>query len=226
MNGIEKITEKIIAEARAQAAVITESAREKALAISKGYADRAGEVRQSLNKAASDEAESIVARAKASLETAQRSALLAEQAAIIDEVFSEAYNSIRELEGEKYVAFLAALASAALSEMTDTAEKNLELYGPDEDGEEIEKYELLLCKSDRDKYAEPLIEAIRRSVIGKVSPEIIEKLVISKDIANIDGGVILRYGSIESNCSLALLFERTRASLEGQVSKLLFSRGE
>ena len=110
--------------------------------------------------------------------------------------------------------------------MTDTAEKNLELYGPDEDGEEIEKYELLLCKSDRDKYAEPLIEAIRRSVIGKVSPEIIEKLVISKDIANIDGGVILRYGSIESNCSLALLFERTRASLEGQVSKLLFSRGE
>lgn len=226
MNGIEKITEKIIAEARAQAAVITDSAREKALAISKGYADRAGEIRQSMDKAASDEAEAIIVRAKASLETVQRSALLAEQAAIIDEAFNKAYKSIRDLEGEKYVTFIAALASAALCEMTETAEKNLELYGPDEDGEEIENYELLLCKADRDKYADQLIEAIHRSVIGKVPPEIIEKLVVSREIANIDGGVILRYGSIESNCSLALLFERTRASLEGQVSKLLFSRGE
>ena len=225
MNGVEKITEKIITEARAQAAEITEAAREKALAIGKSYADRAAEVRNTSDEEASKEATAIAARARASLESAQRSALLAEQAAIIDGVFADAYKSIRGLDDEKYVAFLAALASAALSEMTETAKKNLELYGPDEEGEEIEKYELLLCKSDKDKYAEPLIRAIRRSVIGKVDPEIIEKLCVCPVPANIDGGLILRYGSIESNCSLSLLFERTRASLEGKVSTLLFSRG-
>ena len=226
MNGIEKITEKIITEARAEATKITDAAREKALAISKGYADRAAEVRSAADAAATAEATSIAARAKASLESVQRSALLSEQSAIIDSVFADAYKSIRGLDDDKYVAFLVALASSALSEMTETAARNLSLYGPDEDGEEIEKYELLLCKSDRDKYAESLIEAIKRSVIGKVPHEIIEKLVISSETANIDGGVILRYGSIESNCSLSLLFERTRAKLEGQVSALLFSKGE
>ena len=226
MNGIEKITEKIITEARAKAASITDAAREKALAVSKSYADKAAEVRRAADEAAVAEATAIATRAKATLETVQRSALLSEQADIIDGVFAEAYNSIRGLDDEKYVAFLAALTSAALSEMIATAEKNLELYGPDEDGEEVESYELLLSRSDREKYGETLIEAIRHLVIGKVPAEVIEKLTVSKEDASIDGGVILRYGSIESNCSLSLLFERVRASLEGQVSKLLFSKDE
>ena len=226
MKGIEKITEKIISEARAEAASITDAAREKALAISRSYAEKAADVRSSLDEAAATEAKAIATRTKASLETVQRTALLAEQAAIIDEVFADAYKSIRELDDEKYVAFLTTLAASALAEMTDTAEKNLELYGPDEDAEEIEKYELLLCKADRDKYAESILESIRRSVIGRVPSEIIEKLTVSKEVANIDGGLILRYGSIESNCSLSLLFERTRARLEGQVSKLLFTMSE
>ena len=226
MNGIDKITEKIISEARAEAAGITDAAREKALAVSRGYAQKAADARAAIDGAASAEANAIMVRTKASLETVQRSALLSEQAAIIDEVFADAYKSIRGLNDEKYVSFITALAVSALTEMTDTAEKNLELYGPDEDGEEIEKYELLLCKSDRDKYADALLESIHRSVIGRVPAEIIDKLSVSKETANIDGGVILRYGNIESNCSLSLLFERTRAKLEAQVSKLLFSKGE
>ena len=90
MNGIEKITEKIISEARAEANGITESAREKALAVSRGYAQKAAEAKSSIEEAASAEANAIMERTKASLETVQRSALLAEQAAIIDEVFSDA----------------------------------------------------------------------------------------------------------------------------------------
>ena len=223
MKGIEKITEKIILEARADAEKITDEARKKALAVSKEYAEKASAVKNTLDEAALEEANAIAVRTKASLENAKRTALLAEQAEIIDEVFYEAYKSIRELNDEKYIAFLTTLAVSALTEMSDAAEKNLELYGPDEDCEEVEKYEILLCKSNRDKCGDALLEAIHHSIIGRVPPEVVEKLVVSGENANIDGGLILRYGSIESNCSLALLFERTRASIEGQVSRLLFS---
>ena len=224
MNGIEKITEKIIAEARAAAEETAKKARERAAAISLEYTERADAARKELMDAAKAEADAIVSRMSASIETVQRNALLAEQAAIIDETFAEAYNSIRDLPDEKYVSFLAMLASSSLTSGIRDREKNLELYGPDEDSDTPECYEILLCRSDRDKYASPLLEEIRRSVIGRVPPEEVEKLVISEETADIDGGLILRLGSIECNCSLSLMFDRIRSHLEGQVSGLLFNR--
>lgn len=224
MNGIEKITEKILSEARATADETVKKAREKSAVITSEYAQRADAAREEIMNAAKAEADAIVSRMGASIETAQRNALLAEQAAIIDETFAEAYNSIRDLPDEKYISFLAMLASSALTSGIRDREKNLELYGPDEDGDAPESYEILLCRSDRDKYAAPLLEEIRRSVIGRVPPEEVEKLVISEETADIDGGLILRLGSIECNCSLSLMFDRIRARLEGQVSRLLFNR--
>ena len=75
MNGIEKITEKIIAEARAQAAVITDTAREKALAISRGYADKANEVRKILSavKSQYDTFSGVLAKARKKIDEAGRS---------------------------------------------------------------------------------------------------------------------------------------------------------
>ena len=49
---------------------------------------------------------------------------------------------------------------------------------------------------------------------------------MSENTANIDGGLILRYGDIESNCSLALMLKGIRESLEGQVGSILFSRAK
>ena len=46
------------------------------------------------------------------------------------------------------------------------------------------------------------------------------------DAAAIDGGLILRYGDIESNCSLELLFAGLRRELEGEVSHALFAPKE
>ena len=226
MTGIEKITEKIISDARARAAEIIESAETQARGIKRSYEDRAEKVCEQLDSEAEAEADSVINRAKASVETIQRNALLAEQAEIIDGVFAEAYNSIRTLPDDKYVTFLATLAASALYEQVESYSERIRLYGADEDEKEIEAYEILLSNSDRDKYASDLIGELRRTVIGKVPPEVIEKVTISKQAANIDGGLILRYGDIESNCSLSLMLDRVRAELQGQVSKTLFSRVE
>lgn len=226
MNGIEKITEKIISEARQKASEITENARVAALGISKDYAKKADAARRAIDSAAEAEAEAMIERAKASVDTVQRNALLEKQAEIIDSVFEEAYTSIRSLPDDKYLSFLIHLASAALSEQVNTHEESLRLYGADEDEPEIESYDIILSKADRDRFADSLINELRRSVIGRIPPEVVDKVRVSENTANIDGGLILRYGDIESNCSLALMLKGIRESLEGQVSSILFSRAK
>ena len=226
MNGIEKITEKIISEARQKASEITENARVAALSISKDYAKKADAARRAIDSAAEAEAGAMIERAKASVETVQRNALLEKQAEIIDSVFEEAYTSIRSLPDDKYLSFLIHLASAALSEQVNTHEESLRLYGADEDEPEIESYDIILSKADRDRFADSLINELRRSVIGRIPPEVVDKVRVSENTSNIDGGLILRYGDIDSNCSLALMLKGIRESLEGQVSSILFSRAK
>jgi len=223
MIGIEKIIEKILLEARNDAAETIERAKEKSLAIAKSYSDKAKDAETAAAAEAQKEADGIINRARSSVETAKRNALLEEQARIIDDVFEEAFESIRSLPEDKYCEFLVAIAARALIEQIESEKKSLELYGEDEDAVEIEKYEIILNKKDRDTLGTTLMEGLRRTVIGKVPKEILDKVCISGEIAEITGGLILRYGDIESNCSLSLIFAHVREKLEGAVSKKLFS---
>lgn len=223
MIGIEKIIEKILLEARNDAAETIERAKEKSLAIAKSYSDKAKDAETAAAAEAQKEADGIINRARSSVETAKRNALLEEQARIIDDVFEEAFESIRSLPEDKYCEFLVAIAARALVEQIESEKKSLELYGEDEDAVEIEKYEIILNKKDRDTLGTTLMEGLRRTVIGKVPKEILDKVCISGEIAEITGGLILRYGDIESNCSLSLIFAHVREKLEGAVSKKLFS---
>lgn len=223
MIGIEKIIEKILLEARKDAAETIEKAKEKSLAISRGYAERAEKVEAELNEAAQRDADGIIARARSSMETVKRNALLEERARIIDDVFDEAFESIKSLPDDKYCEFLVAIAVRALTEQLENEKRSLELYGEDEDAVEIEKYEIILNKKDRDTHGGALLEGIRRTVIGKVPKEIVDKVCIAGEVADITGGLILRYGDIESNCSLSIIFAHVRESLEGEVSRKLFS---
>lgn len=223
MIGIEKIIEKILLEARNDAAETIERAKEKSLAIAKSYSDKAKDAETAAAAEAQKEADGIINRARSSVETAKRNALLEEQARIIDDVFEEAFESIRSLPEDKYCEFLVAIAARALIEQIESEKKSLELYGEDEDAVEIEKYEIILNKKDRDTLGTTLMEGLRRTVIGKVPKEILDKVCISSEIAEITGGLILRYGDIESNCSLSLIFAHVREKLEGAVSKKLFS---
>ena len=53
---------------------------------------------------------------------------------------------------------------------------------------------------------------------------IMEKLRLSNEIANIDGGLILRYGSVETNCSISALLAGMRRELEPKISAILFDQ--
>ena len=85
-----------------------------------------------------------------------------------------------------------------------------------------ECYEVLFNQRDRDRCGKAVIEGTQKHLASKVSPEKLAHLQLSSQTANIDGGLVLRCGNVESNCSLSILFAQLRESLEAEVARTLF----
>ena len=223
MIGIDKIIEKILLEARNDASATIEEAKKKSLEIAESYAVKIEEAEAAANSEAQREADRIISRARASVEAAKRRALLEEQIKIIDDVFEEAFESIRSLPEDKYCDFLVSVAARVLTEQIEIEKKRLELCGKSEKDTGIEKYEIILNKKDRDSLGAALVEGLRRTVIGKIRKEDLDAVCVSREIAEITGGFILRFGDIEVDCSLSSIFAQVKEKLEATVSRKLFS---
>jgi V/A-type H+-transporting ATPase subunit E len=200
-----------------------EEANRKSLEITESYALKAEEAEKAANAEAQKEADRIITRARASMEAAKRRALLEEQVKIIDDVFEEAFESIRSLPEDKYCDFLVGVAAKVLTEQIEIEKKRLELCGEGENGATAEKYEIILNKKDRDSLGAALIEGLRRTVIGKIRKEDLDAVCISREIAEITGGFIIRFNDIEIDCSLSSIFAQVKEQLEMTVSRKLFS---
>ena len=75
---------------------------------------------------------------------------------------------------------------------------------------------------DRDYYGDRLMEAFRAGLGSKFSPAVLAKLYLSEEAPAIDGGLILRAGLVETNCSLSMLMAENRRETETRVSRILF----
>jgi vacuolar-type H+-ATPase subunit E/Vma4 len=91
-------------------------------------------------------------------------------------------------------------------------------------GEDISPaaYEVVLNSRDRETYGEKLLEAYREGYGARLSPATLAKLRLAPDTAPIDGGIILRCGPVEANCSLSMLMAANRRETEARVSRILF----
>jgi len=207
MTGLSKITDKILAEARADAAAKLAEADARANEISRAAMARAAELRAKLNEEAKREATEIVSRTKSSEAMLRRNTLLAEQSAMIDEVFASAHKELASLSDEKYLELLSALANSVLGQLVADEKTNLEVYG--EEAEDA-PYEILLNSRDLTRCGKEL-----QAVLPKYA-------VLAKEEATIDGGLIVRHGKVEVNCSLRALIEQIRPKLEATVSHILF----
>lgn len=207
MTGLSKITDKILAEARADAAATLAQAKARAEEISRDAERRAAELCERVDESAKREASEIVSRTKSSEAMLRRNALLAEKSAMIDEVFSEAHRELLALSDEKYLALLAALASTVLGQLRADEATNRELYGEEESAE---PFEVLLNARDADRCGKALKKALP------------EDAHLSDEVAAIDGGLIVRHGRVEVNCSLKSLIDQVRPTLEARISHTLF----
>lgn len=226
VNGLDKITERILGDAQAEADRILAQAQADCKRISAHYAAQADEIREKLSRQAEQKGLDLVARAKSASAMQKRNLLLQQQSDLIDGVFSGAREWVLALDCDRYTELLAGLLASALFDLADTELKNRALYGDSEE-ESDAAYEVLLNKKDRERCGTAVLEGARKKLAGKLPQEALDRLVLSSAAAPVDGGVILRWGDVECNCSFGLLFAQLRRELETEVSRVLFeSKGQ
>ena len=219
MTGLEKVTGKIIADAEADAKEILDRAEAECAVIrEKCAADLEAEL-DALREANDRECQSLVVRARSSAAMAKRNAILEARAAILDEAYAAAEKQVRSMNGEQYIDLLSKMLRSALKRQLEGEEDSLRLYGEDISPA---AYEVLLSSRDRDYYGEKLMAAFRAGLGAKFAPSVLAKLSLSEEVAQIDGGLILRAGLVETNCSLSMLLAETRRETETRVSRILF----
>ena len=219
MTGLEKVTGKILADAEADAREILERAEAECAAIREKYAtDTAAEL-EALREQSDRECQALIVRARSSAAMAKRNAILEARAALMDEAYAAAEKQVRSMGGEQYLELLQKMLRSALKRQLEGEAESLRLYGEDISPD---VYEVVLNSRDRGSYGDKLMTAFRAGFGAKFPSAALAKLRLAPDTAPIDGGMILRCGPVETNCSLAMLMAENRRETEAKVSRILF----
>ncbi len=198
MNGIEKITARLMRDAQAEIDAVNAEADAQCAAIIGEYEAKAAEAYEKRMAKGKADCTSRSERMAATADMEQRKATLAFKQEMVGEVFAQAVEAIAALPKDEYVEFLAALAAeAAIS------------------GEE----EMIF--SERDKAAVGA-EVVKRANAALKNKGARGTVCLSEETADIPGGFIMRSGNIEVNCSADTLVQLHRASLSSQVAEILF----
>ena len=194
MNGIEKISARILADAEAEAAAIRGQAEEKAAQIAADYDKKIAAEQQRLSAEAAKQLE----RDQGAARMAARRQLLETKQALVDKAFRQAEQQLRSLPQAEYEALCAHLACGASTSGCE---------------------ELIFSAEDRERVG-AAVTAKANELLQKAGKP--AQLTLSAETRPIRGGVVLKNGLIETNCSLGTLVDGLRPELSGKVAARLF----
>ena len=223
VNGLERMTEQILSDARAQADAILSAAREECARITAESEDKAERIRTRLSQEAEARASALIAETKSSAAARKNELLLTRQGALVDRVFAHTLEETLNMERGKYAELLGGILAAAVYEFCRTDAENLALYGEEDEEDQDAAFEVMLNKKDRDTVGEGVLNSARRRLSGKVPEEALKAMVLSQRTVQMQGGVVLCRGPVEYNCSFEILFAGLRRELEHEVSEALFA---
>ncbi len=197
MVGLEKVTNKIIAAAEADAAATLAAADSECREILAAAEEKAAGIRADAEDEAEAEGAGVVSRARAAAATERRNILLAGRCRAVDAAFEAAEKKICDMPRESYLSFLVSLAHDAAR------------------GQEDSECTLTLNSSDRENLGEELVKLLSGGDDG------ITWRLSEKD-ARMGGGVLLDFGLTRVDCSVSALISQARSLLEADVSRVLF----
>lgn len=222
MTGLSKITDKILDEARRDAAERLAAADAESARISAEYKEKAEALTSAANARAKSEAEEIISRTRSGETALRKNLLLKTQGEMIDRAFEIAENELVALAGNEKLELLTGLLTASLVAEWEAEQSRDEIYGADENDGAPRIYEVLLNAKDRERYGEALIGNFKRRIVGKDFGDLPARVVLAKDSADIEGGLVIRVGSVEINNSFGAMVAQLRPVLEAQVARVLF----
>jgi len=194
MKGTEKIIAHIQADANAKADAILAQAEAKCAEIRSGYEQQAKEAYAEKIRTGVKENQDRLDSMNRLAKMEGRKAILALKQGMVSESFDMAVDKLVALPEAQYVALLAKLAAQASTT-----------------GDE----EVVLNARDRAAVGEKVVKAANEKLGGG-------KLTLSDKTGDFKGGLILRRGSIEANCTAELLVDLCREGMASELAKVLF----
>jgi V/A-type H+-transporting ATPase subunit E len=198
MTGIEKIKERILSDARGEIARIEQEAKVCSGEIAASGETAAKEEYWKLFKKGTDDAEIRSERLASVAQLEAKKQVLTVKQELIAAAFEYAVQTMLNMPEEKNIDFLASLAVRA---------------------SRTGKEEVIFPADTREKIGEKVVMKANSMLTtsGKRA-----ELRLSEDTRGIRGGLILRDGSIEMNCSIDALVDNVRNSITGDVASILF----
>lgn len=198
MKGTEKIIAHIRADGDAEAKKIIDAASKQAEEKRAESFKAALSEYEKLMQAGNAECEDILSGSRRIAEMEAKKSVLSVKQEMISAAFDAAREEIVNMPRDKYTQFLARMAAeAAVSGME----------------------EIVLNARDKAEVGKSVCKAANELLSAKGTPG---KLTVSEDTADISGGVIVRFGGIETNCSIDALIRQRRSGLSTEVAVAMF----
>ena len=194
MKGTEKIIAHIRSDAKAQADAILAQAEQQCASIREDYDKKAKEVYAERIRLGTTDCQDKLESMERIDRMEARKSLLALKQELVSKSFEMAREKIIGLPEQQYIALLAKLAADA------------SVTGDEE---------IVLNARDKEAIGEKLAAEVNKKLQGG-------KLRISESVGEFDGGLILRRGSIEVNCTIELLVELCRNDMSAKIAGVLF----
>lgn len=198
MKGTEKIIAHIRADGDAEAKKIIDAASKQAEEKRAESFKAALSEYERLMEAGNAECEDILSGSRRIAEMEAKKSVLSVKQEMISAAFDAAREEIVNMPRDKYTQFLARMAAEA-------AASGME--------------EIVLNARDKAEVGKAVCKAANELLSAKGTPG---KLTVSEDTADISGGVIVRFGGIETNCSIDALIRQRRSGLSTEVAAALF----
>lgn len=221
MNGIEKITDRILADADDFRKVSLEQAENQIADIREKYDSDSAYLLASAKAAAVRDKEEILSRARSGASMAHRRILLDRKSALIDVAYRRAEEHFLTLSDPARMDFVEKLLARAIEEHTTELSERARLYGKAE-AVDAPVYTVCLAPADLRAFGQKLLPDFRQKYT-RLGAAVLAKLQLAPAPGKLTGGVILRFGDIEMNCSLTMLLARHRDGGEGEVYSALFT---
>lgn len=198
MKGTEKIIAHIRADGDAEAKKIIDAASKQAEEKRAESFKAALSEYEKLMQAGNAECEDILSGSRRIAEMEAKKSVLSVKQEMISAAFDAAREEIVNMPRDKYTQFLARMAAEA-------ATSGME--------------EIVLNARDKAEVGKSVCKAANELLSAKGTPG---KLTVSEDTADISGGVIVRFGGIETNCSIDALIRQRRSGLSTEVAVAMF----
>lgn len=195
MNGIEKLTQQINADAQVEIDNILAAAKAEADAVTADYAQRAEkavtDIASKGEAAAAQREERLISMAAME----GRKALLSAKQEMVSKAFDLALDKLCTLPEEEYVALLTKLALSAVVT-----------------GQE----QLIFSQKDRTRVGKAVVTAVNEALPNG-------RLTLSEQTRPMRGGFILSDGDVEVNCAFETLVRLQRGDISSEVADVLFA---